>query len=74
MILTVAAIWLGLAVLAAVFVAALGRSALREDEARGLLPTPSGSGVARPPEDVSADEGSRPAALTDHGSTRRKSA
>ena len=39
MLLTVLAIWLALAVPAAVFVAALGRSALREDEALGHLPT-----------------------------------
>jgi hypothetical protein len=38
-LLTVLAIWLGLAVPAAVFVAALGRSALREDQALGHLPT-----------------------------------
>ncbi len=39
MLLTVLAIWLGLAVPAAVLVAAVGRSALREDEDLGhLLP------------------------------------
>ena len=41
MILTVLSIWLGLAVPAAVFVAALGRSALLEDEELGHLPTPA---------------------------------
>ena len=40
MLLTVLAIWLGLAVPAAVLVAAVGRSALREDEDLGHLPTP----------------------------------
>jgi len=52
MLLTVIAIWLGLSVPAAIFVAALGRSGLREDEARGLLPPPDRRPAApdrRPP-------------------------
>jgi hypothetical protein len=39
MILTVAAVWLGLSVPVAAVVAALGRSGRREDEVRGLLST-----------------------------------
>jgi hypothetical protein len=40
MIWTVLAVWICLAVPAAVIVAALGRSALLEDQALGHLPTP----------------------------------
>jgi hypothetical protein len=39
-LLVVLAIWVGLAVPVAVFVAALGRSALREDQALGHVPIP----------------------------------
>jgi hypothetical protein len=50
MFLTLIAIWLVLAVPVAVFVAALGRSALREDEALGYLPTPLSATNARRPD------------------------
>jgi hypothetical protein len=40
-LLTVIAIWAGLAVPAAIFVAAIGRSGLREDQALGHVPTSS---------------------------------
>jgi hypothetical protein len=39
MVITVLVIWLALSVPVAVFVAALGRSGLREDEALGHLPS-----------------------------------
>ena len=42
MLLTVLVIWAGLAVPAAVFVAALGRSGLREEQARDRVPTGTG--------------------------------
>jgi uncharacterized membrane protein YdfJ with MMPL/SSD domain len=52
MVVTVLVIWLALSVPVAVFVAALGRSALREDEAQGHLPAVpperSASQVAEP--------------------------
>jgi hypothetical protein len=43
MVLTVLAVWICLAVPAAAFVAALGRSALLEDRALGHLPAPGGT-------------------------------
>ncbi len=41
LLLTVLAIWVGLAVPAAVFVAALGRGGLREEQARNRIPAHS---------------------------------
>ena len=55
MVITVLVIWLALSVLTAVFVAALGRAGLREDEAMGHL-------SAAPPE----PSASRPAEIVDH--------
>ena len=48
MLLTVLVIWLGLAVPAAVLVAAVGRSGLYEDVELGHLPTPVGAASAVP--------------------------
>jgi hypothetical protein len=59
MIWTVLAVWICLAVPAAVVVAALGRSGLLEDQALGHLPTPgkTRTGVAdRPRPAVAASE------------------
>jgi len=55
MVITVLVIWLALSVLTAVFVAALGRAGLREDEARGHLSAP-----------IPEPSASRPAETVDH--------